>query len=405
MRKFENVVILAAGESTRFWPLGNKNLFKIKGKPLISHQIDSLIDYSKKMIVVSCKDNFEEISQLAKGRLNIHVILQDGVGQSAALITAAKKIETNEVLVVNAVDFFNVDYVIEQMQNKKTSNKLILTAKKLPNYFPGGYLCLENGRLTEVIEKPDPHNLPSNKVRLVADYFSDFGEFITILNSFETPLKDGIFEKGLNLYIKKYPSQVTYIEYDDYWISIKYPWSINALVQHLLASAKPAIDNKIATGQNVSISGVVEIEKGVEIGDFVRLVGPTFIGANTKIGNFAMIINSVIESDCLIGGYSEVTRSYLGSNVKLHRNYVGDSVIHTNVLLGAGTILANLRLDGTNVTSYIKGEKVDTGCAKLGAFLGSGVKVGINTSIMPGVKIKKQVHIKPNQIISKDVTS
>lgn len=403
MRKFENIIILAAGESSRFWPLGNKNLFKLKGKSLISYQIDNFCNLSEKLVIVCCQENFEEVSAIAQKKTNIEIIIQEGIGQSAALISAAKKIETKEALVVNAVDFFDIEKVLSSMEPDIERAKLILTAKELSSYFPGGYLKLEGNHLLEVIEKPSPNSLPSNKVRLVIDYFSDFKEFVAVLNSFETPLKDGIFENGLNLYIKKYPASVFYVDYKDYWISIKYPWNILDLIEHMLGGIKGYMGKNTKFGKNVSMMGEVEIGDNVEIGDFVRIVGPTVISANTKVGNFAMIVNSLIEKDCLIGGYSEVTRSYLGHGVRLHRNYIGDSVLLDKVLLGAGAILANLRLDGTNVGSFIKGEKIDTQRVKLGSFLGRGVKLGVNSSIMPGIKIKEGSQIGPNQIILRDV--
>jgi carbonic anhydrase/acetyltransferase-like protein (isoleucine patch superfamily) len=54
---------------------------------------------------------------------------------------------------------------------------------------------------------------------------------------------------------------------------------------------------------------------------------------------------------------------------------------------GSGTKTGNLRLDEKEIVSEIKGEKVCSQKSKLGAFIGKNVRVGINTSIMPGVKI------------------
>jgi len=105
----------------------------------------------------------------------------------------------------------------------------------------------------------------------------------------------------------------------------------------------------------------------------------------------------------LIGGYSEVTRSYLGNKVFLHRNYVGDSVIADNVLMGAGAVLANFRFDGQPIRSKVLKEKITTSFLKLGAIIGERSKVGVNATILPGVKIGKKTFIGPGQIVKEDI--
>ena len=43
-------------------------------------------------------------------------------------------------------------------------------------YFPGGYLTLEGGRVTSVVEKPGAGNEPSDLVNLVAHVFASWRE-------------------------------------------------------------------------------------------------------------------------------------------------------------------------------------------------------------------------------------
>ena len=74
-----------------------------------------------------------------------------------------------------------------------------------------------------------------------------------------------------------------------------------------------------------------------------------------------------------------------------------------NVGLGAGAVTGNLRLDEKNVTVLIAEEKVDSGSNKLGLIAGNKVRVGINTSIMPGVKIGSGSFIGGGLAIAEDV--
>ena len=78
-----------------------------------------------------------------------------------------------------------------------------------------------------------------------------------------------------------------------------------------------------------------------------------------------------------------------------HQNYVGDSVFGERCNLGAGTKVANLRLDEANVRVRFGGAEVDTGLRKLGVIMGDDVKVGINASIDAGTIIGEGTFIGP----------
>ena len=77
----------------------------------------------------------------------------------------------------------------------------------------------------------------------------------------------------------------------------------------------------------------------------------------------------------------------MGSDVWTHSNYIGDSVVENNVSFGAGSVLANLRLDEKNICVNYDEGWVDTGASKFGAIIGSNTRIGVNTSIMPGARI------------------
>jgi bifunctional UDP-N-acetylglucosamine pyrophosphorylase/glucosamine-1-phosphate N-acetyltransferase len=88
-----------------------------------------------------------------------------------------------------------------------------------------------------------------------------------------------------------------------------------------------------------------------------------------------------------------------------HLNYVADSVISEGCNLGAGTKIANLRFDDSNVRVTIKGKRIDSGRRKLGAFIGYNVKTGINVSIYPGVKIGSDSWIEAGVLVRRDINA
>ena len=100
----------------------------------------------------------------------------------------------------------------------------------------------------------------------------------------------------------------------------------------------------------------------------------------------------------------EVKNCVIGDNVSIgHLSYFRDSVLGSNINIGAGTITANLKHDDGNVRSAVKGRILDTGRRKLGTVIGDGVHTGIHTSIYPGRKIWPGKTTLPGQIVKRDL--
>jgi bifunctional UDP-N-acetylglucosamine pyrophosphorylase/glucosamine-1-phosphate N-acetyltransferase len=79
-----------------------------------------------------------------------------------------------------------------------------------------------------------------------------------------------------------------------------------------------------------------------------------------------------------------------------HHNYIGDSIIGEGCNLGAGTKIANLRLDKKDISAG----NIETRRRKFGAIIGDEVQVGINTSINVGSLIGDHTFIGPGAVVS-----
>jgi bifunctional UDP-N-acetylglucosamine pyrophosphorylase/glucosamine-1-phosphate N-acetyltransferase len=146
-------------------------------------------------------------------------------------------------------------------------------------------------------------------------------------------------------------------------------------------------------GKNVLIEPYVVIDKGVKIGNNVKILSfsyieKTKIGNNVTIGPFARLRpDTVLEDNSKIGNFVEIKKSRIGKNSKVnHLSYIGDSVLGKNVNVGAGTITCNY--DGKNKH---KTRILDN------AFIGS------NSSLVAPVKIGKNTVIGAGSTITKDV--
>jgi bifunctional N-acetylglucosamine-1-phosphate-uridyltransferase/glucosamine-1-phosphate-acetyltransferase GlmU-like protein len=78
-----------------------------------------------------------------------------------------------------------------------------------------------------------------------------------------------------------------------------------------------------------------------------------------------------------------------------HFNYVGDSILGTGAHLGAGVILANLRLDRGFVPVAWNAGRAVSGLKKLGAMIGEYAEIGCNAVLQPGAIIGKRAMVAP----------
>lgn len=125
--------------------------------------------------------------------------------------------------------------------------------------------------------------------------------------------------------------------------------------------------------------------------------GPVYIGPKTELRPGVLIRgNVIIGANCILGNSCEYKNSLLMDNIETaHFNYIGDSILANNVHLGAGVILANLRLDRKEITIKIDNERFSTHLNKLGSLIAESVEIGCNSVIQPGTIIGKNTCIGP----------
>jgi len=227
--KFQNILLLAGGDGTRFWPLKEKNLLCFNNEPLLVYQIKKLASYTEKLYIVVNDENKNKVSRainsLSKRHMAIELLIQKSelVGQAGAILSARNKIRGN-VVIVNASDVFNTEILARFFMNSKSiDNDHVFLAQKVDQYFPGGYLKFDKKKVIGIVEKPKVSETPSNIVKLVVDYFKDYKLLLKALENTKTNADDW-YEQALSKIIKS--TKTTYILYNDYWLTLKYPWQV-----------------------------------------------------------------------------------------------------------------------------------------------------------------------------------
>ncbi|MCX8009013.1 MAG: sugar phosphate nucleotidyltransferase [Patescibacteria group bacterium] len=381
------VLALAGGAGSRFWPLSrDKILFPFCGRPLWEYSIRRILPKeAARLVVVTNKENNDSLQSMNVSIPVVTVIQDSPRGMADAVLTAKPFIQTQKLLILIADDLFDsslpqqiIDYA------NKTGVFGVLPGWKVFQYFPGGYLELDREKIIGIKEKPDPNNVPSSYVNISGHYIANSSLLFSAIERSNEDL-DIRYEAALTVLMREHEFRM--VPYEGTFSSLKYPWHVLDTMDALLKEIKPYQGKHCDIRQHVVIEGLVYIGNNVKIFENTKIVGPAFIGDNTIIGNNNVIRHSMIGQNCVTGFNTDITRSYIGNSCWFHSNYIGDSVLEENVSMGSGSVLANLRLDEGEIFSWVKGKRINTRKRKLGAIIGSDVRIGVNTSIMPGVKI------------------
>ncbi|MBD3330697.1 NTP transferase domain-containing protein [Candidatus Peregrinibacteria bacterium] len=394
------VLLLASGRSKRMQPVRDKNFLDFLGKTLLERQIESLKSNGfEDIIVVGGAHNLEEIKSYG-----FETVEQENLddGMKGAISSSAKML-TEDVLIVSSNDVFDESvYALMSNAIKECSEDGVVLAKKVKEYFPGGYLELDSeGFMKSIVEKPEKGTEPSDLVNLVMHYFKDAGKFVEYLEAAKSE-NDDLYEVAMQNMINDGYKFIA-LPYEGYWQAIKFPWHIHKVFGFLFEKAEKHVSEKAQISENAVINGDVIIEDGVKVFDGAVINGPAYIGKGAVIATNALVRESHVGKNCVVGYSTEVARSYLGDDVWTHSNYIGDSIIGNNVSFGAGTVTGNLRLDEKTISMSVKGEKMDTGENKLGIVTGDHVRAGVNTSFMPGVKIGSNSFVGAGLVICEDI--
>ena len=317
-------------------------------------------------------------------------------GMCGAVLSSRDLIADGPVLIFSSNDVVD-DKAFEAVREASDGDAdSYILGKKVTEYFPGGYLETDSdGIISGVVEKPGEGNEPSDLINLVVHLHKDPKKLVAALENVSSD-DDDLYEVALAQMIAD-GVKMQAVEYDGFWQPIKFPWHVGKVFGYLFDKSEKKVADSAEISDKATVKGDVIIGENVKIFEGAIVNGPAYIGDGSVIANNALVRDSHVGKNCVIGFSTEVARSFLGNEVWTHSNYIGDSVIGNNVSFGAGTVTGNLRLDEKNI--------LDTGINKFGLVTGDDVRVGINTSFMPGVKIGGNSFIGAGIVVSQDIDS
>jgi UDP-N-acetylglucosamine diphosphorylase/glucosamine-1-phosphate N-acetyltransferase len=382
-------VIMAAGEGNRMRPLtGNrpKVMLPIANKPILEHLLVEVKAGGVNefiFIVGYCDEQVR--SYFGSGqRWGVDITYSEQRKQlgTAHAVGMVEGMTGENFLVINGDVIVNRNDVKKLM--KKPHNTISVIEVKDPRGL--GMIELSSTKVKGIYEKTEH---PPTMMANAGFYLFTPEVFEAISRTEKSPRGEYEITDTLKILIKS-KTGLRYLVLSS-WLDLSYPWDLLRANEAMLEGLKA--QNLGQVEPNVTMKGPVVIGKNTMIKAGAYIEGPVIIGDDCRIGpNCYIRPSTTIGNDCHIGAAVEVKNSIImGGTDFPHLNYVGDSVIGEGCNFGAGTKIANLRLDKKNIV--VNG--IDTGRRKLGAIIGDGVETGINASINVGTMIGNNTFLGP----------
>lgn len=392
-------LVLAAGKGERLWPLNvarPKALASVLCKPLLLWHTGILAEsLGRRNVVVVVGDREEEVRRSLReaGFDDLVVVRQDQpLGTGHAVLEGLKKagIDDGDVLVVYA-DVFIDPSTYRRALGSAISGRPALLAAAVRDASQFGRLEVSNsGTLRAIREKEEtPVRGLVNAGVMVLPVKELLKELAGIKPSVrgELELTEALTGLASQVDINVLPLE------EGLWVDAGTPWGLLEANRIALKHACEGKDECVYGERYLDTRGPVCVE------------GRVYVGGEVELGPFASLRgDNVLCGGNKVGFASEVKSSVFLKGARApHLNYVGDSVVGENVNLGAGAITANLRHDEAPVKTVVRGKLTSTGMRKFGAVIGDESKIGINVSLLPGVKVGYAAWVGSACVVDQDV--
>ncbi|OGS52034.1 MAG: glucose-1-phosphate thymidylyltransferase [Euryarchaeota archaeon RBG_13_61_15] len=381
--------ILAAGEGIRMRPLTSnipKPLLPVAGKPFLEHNIDALKDAGIRDIVLLIGWKAHRIREhfgdgKAFGVRIDYVEQKERLGTAHAIGMVKDRMDSAFLCLYGDVVLTKESVKGLVNHHKKVKGSVMaLTSVEDPSRY--GCIREQDGVVMDIVEKPE---VPEGNLVNAGAYILEPEIFEAISETKKSPRGEFEVTDSFKILMKKTHLYTHKLEGE--WIDVARPWDLLEANRILMKGLETKVEGEVS--ERATVIGAIHVGKGshVKAGSYIE--GPVIIGADCEIGPNAYIRPSTSIGDhCKVGAAVELKNTIVMDHTKIpHLSYVGDSVIGERCNFGAGTKVANLRLDEKEVMVVIDGVRTGSGRRKLGVIMGDDVKTGINATIDVGTVI------------------
>ena len=428
----QDVLILAAGEGSKFWPYQstrNKVMFSLGNKALIQHTVEACLAAGVNKIVIVVKHHVEPLIALFRNIPNVEFVQVNATKGTAHSFVLGMEACQDDVTVLYGDVFIPKEELLKFLQNYETNTIALNPLKEDPRNviacevkekFIVSFGAHQRGNaMTHVACGFHAHRSWVFYAKTNPNRFSDLK--VGVGSPFESYLEESINEMiKQKIEFKPYLINGNIYDFDK-------PWhALHANAQYALEQCSALTENNL--GENASIhesariEGFVQLGKNSRIGHNVWVRGNVIIGENTIVDQGVILEGTLMIGDnCTVLNHAKVHGgSIIGPNNKLDQGFEylgGVTLNHVYMVhygeyygcvgehsdLGAGTTCGTLRFDDGLTTHSVKGRKETPLQFSNASYLGDYTRTGVGAILMPGVKIGAYSVVGSGVILSKDV--
>jgi len=428
------VLVLAAGQGTRFKSARNKVLHPILGKPMIRVILDNLLELKPDRAVVVVGNQREDVARAVAHPRVTCVTQEKQLGTAHAVLAARLALsrgKARDVLVINSdLPLFMAETFRPLLRlHRRGRNAATVLSAEPENPTGFGRLVHDGAGRFRVVEEKDA-SPAERQIREVNTgvYLFDVRELLAVLPSVSNTNRKGefyltdvialLFERGKKVGVHKTgraeevvgvntryelaqaadalrlrkikslaEAGVTVLDPRSTWIDLEASLGPDTVVYPGVT-----IEGRTRVGRRSTIHPSCHLVNA-EVGDDVQVLTGSVIKdsrleSGVAVGPFCHLrAGTVVHSGAKVGNFVEMKKTVFGERSKaMHLSYLGDSSIGREVNIGAGTITCNY--DGVN---------------KNPTTIEDGVFIGSGTELIAPIRVGRGAYVAAGSTVTKDV--
>ncbi|MCP3687724.1 MAG: UDP-N-acetylglucosamine diphosphorylase/glucosamine-1-phosphate N-acetyltransferase [Gammaproteobacteria bacterium] len=422
-----SIIILAAGQGTRMKSCRPKVLHPLAGKPMLQHVVDNSLVLQPDQLIVVVGHGAKQLREHMQDQ-SIEFIAQKqqlGTGHAVAQCLASLKPGNDVLVLYGDVPMISTDTLRALLKNSAHSAVNILSFMPTDSFGYGRIVRQDDDKVIAIVEEKDADEtqkkiresnsgivaIAGSQVKPLIDkldndnaqgeyYLTDVVKHAVAsgLSVSATVCENADEVLGVNNQAQLAQAETIYRQhqarrlmidgaklYDPARIDIRGSLTVGADVE---IDVNCIFIGDVTLGDNVII-GANCVIANAKIGAHSSIlpmssIDTASIGEHVSIGPFARIRPGTECADKVkIGNFVETKKTHIGMGSKVsHLSYIGDTIMGSNVNIGAGTITCNY--DGVNKFKTIIEDDVFVGSDTQ---LVAPVKVGRGSTIGAGSTI------------------
>lgn len=422
-------IVLGAGIGKRMHSKLPKVLHKICGRELIFYAIDAVKQISDGGVIVVINEKMD-----ANLFSDYSVKLQkEPLGTADAVRVAISDLDTDIVLIATGDNPLLEPNDILEFYNffKETNSDIAFISAEADNPSNLGRVIKSEGKFIKIIEETDASDEEKKIKEInVGVYFAKFSILKNLIQKISNKNAQGEYyltdilykalEEQFNVSVYKLPKKLPI-----YGVNNRIELSMaeeiiqkKIIEKHMLNGVTihnpqtQKIDYSVEIGEDVELlpgcilEGKTKIESDCIIGPYTQIINShiskkssvkqsvvieSYVGENCSIGPFAYVRpENILSNNVKIGTFVEVKKSHFGENTKVpHLSYIGDATVGKNVNIGAGTITCNY--------SGLEGNK------KNPTYIEDEVFIGSHSTLVAPLIIRKGAYTAAGSVITDEV--